>query len=282
VRSRVPDVTVRVGDRVVGTTPLEETIVIPPGAHRVEATRAGYRRFPAEVEVEHGQEREVEVELEIDPGAPPDALGRLRLALPQPASAVRLDGAVLAMEGGSATVPIGRDDLVVELPYREPVRERIEVSSDSPLELRPALRWTPEARQARLDGASSQRLWGTVLTIGGAAALAATAGMIGWNEARTGERDALRPSYDACQGTGLCSIQMEREAQDYLALDSAIGQTRWLVYGGAALAAVATGVGIGFLVSAPSDDDVDRAAGMERASLRLHIGLDGVRAHGTF
>ncbi|MBX3251447.1 MAG: PEGA domain-containing protein [Myxococcales bacterium] len=280
VRASVPDVRVRVGDRDVGTTPFAETLAVAPGVHVVTATRAGYRPFRAEARVDHGQETEVTLALELDPDAPDEALGTLRLRLPQPPSALRLDGLAIAVDAGLARVPVGRHELVIELPDREPVRERVALDAGETLELAPSLRWTPDARRARLERARTRRRVGAATLIAGALAVGTGAVVVGWNETRRGERDSLEPAFRACSpGSGLeCGLQTEQDAQRYVALDDAMRRTRMIGVGALAAGVVAAGVGAIVLARAPSERAVDDAAHRERVSLRIgvgHVAIDG-------
>ncbi len=63
VRSDFEGATVRVDADVIGETPIDEDLSLPPGRHRVEATREGYLPFLADVSIDVGVAVTTRVEL---------------------------------------------------------------------------------------------------------------------------------------------------------------------------------------------------------------------------
>ncbi len=296
IDSRVPGVTVRVDDREVGVTPLDATVRVAAGAHRVVAARAGYHTTERAVIVEPGTEASVALELSIDADADAASRGELTLALPDAAYSVAVDGAALPGEPSRLTLPVGPHDLVLDVAGRERLRQRVELSAAG-IELRPALVWTPDARAARLGAAGEQRTAGWVLLVSGAALAVAGAAVLAWNEesfASSGvreQRDVLLPQCEAwARGAPSSTCDMRFGALGLMTalgrrfdswnavssrVDARIGECDLArVLGGVAagVGAAALLVGVILVVAAPSDEAIDRSASAARAP-RVSLGL---------
>ena len=183
VTSALRDVEIQVDGQVVGRTPLDSSLSVPPGAREVRATRGGYLPFTQVVEVGMGAEAELRVELEPDLSAT-EALGTLRLRVP-PGASVSTDG--VSLDADLITLPMGDHELRVEMPDVQPFVQRVSIAPREVLELAPELRYTPAARAARQAGAASQQAAGIALAIAGGLLVAGGAGVVIWNEARREE-----------------------------------------------------------------------------------------------
>lgn len=261
VTSSTPDVLVRVDGREVGRTPLRETVAVAPGMRLVEASRLGYVTFRETVSVQVGQQTDVALRMELDPAAPPEHLGRLRLRLPEPGR-VRVDGRELTTFDDVA-VPVGVHELVAEVPGREPATLRIDVVAGAASEPQLSWRWTVEERAARVERARrGRRLGASSAAIGGAMLVAGVATLL-WNGGRDGELADLRPSYEAClEGSGmLCEGAILTEARRYESLDQSIGIVRGAMWGVLAAGAAFVAVGTLVVVRSPDEAEIDRAAG---------------------
>jgi len=290
VDSNASDVDILVDGEVVGTTPLNEELVVAPGAHEILGRRSGYLDYRERVMVEEGGAADVDLRMEIDPDASSEDLGTLALTLPDADTTLRVDGLTVAMNGGRVDLPVGRHLMVLNVEEREEVRETVEVSHASALELTPALQWTDSARRTRLDRAGNFQTIGWVFTVAGAGAALGSLAVFIWNEGTYGERNDLEELYHGSGGCwqpgelgGACRMIHGPEVDDRHnqlhgedGADSLdiwrIGSIIGLVAGVAVAAA-----GIGFLVLSPSEEEIDAGASAE-----LRVGPGRLDLVGTF
>ncbi len=270
VASTLPEVAITVDGESVGLTPLHATLPLRAGPHDVEASRLGYRAETRRVEIAEGAEAEVSFALRREPAAPPEHLGRLRLSLPDAPSLVRVDDE--PMVGADLELPIGAHHLVVEVTDRRPYEGTVRVDAGRAIEIAPALSWTLDARRVRLDAADAQRTTGVVLTIAGAAALAASLSVVIWNEAEIRATDdrIVDINYEltvpcAADFTERCQ-RLEEEGQTLAARQSDQNVIRGVSIAGVVVAAALAVPGVVLWLTAPDEDAVDAAA---RATLRL-------------
>lgn len=282
IESHVPGVEVRVDGISMGITPLDATVPVSAGAHRVEGLRDGYEPYAVEVVAADGSEARVVIQTRPDPGAPASSRAALRLAIPDPSSTLRIDGDVLPA-APSVEVPLGLHDVELRVADREPVVVRVDVPAEG-YELTPAYVWTPDARAERLSAASGQRalglagmVTGAVMLVAGAVGLGAT---LAWYEGDVAPRF---PYVQACQrivptmecAEGLMRFGFPPRAEEAFAADYASRVDTYygllgLTVTTLAVSAIATTVGVVLFATAPSDEDVDRGA---RADLTLHLEL---------
>lgn len=284
--SSAPDVEVRLGERVLGRTPLASTVPVAPGRHTVVGRRPGYREERVTVDVEAGAETEVRLEMRTDEGAPADARGQLRIHLPDSPAVVRIDGEPVLLTAGAITLPVGRHLVELEVAEREPFQTTVDVPAGEGVDLTPELLWTPAARAERAASASSTRTWGQVVTLAGIGVLAGGVGLFVWNENRIASTDReivdVQEQFDRdCPGSPNCAdleaegkrLNDERDSQDTMRL------LTWII-GGAGI--VTAGAGLVLWLGAPSDEDIDEAAHASGPSLRLRAGLGTLSLEGTF
>ena len=289
--AQVPDVEVRLDDRVLGTTPLNATIPTSAGTHTVVGTRAGYREQRLTVEVAGGAEHVVELTMEPDDEAPGSAMGELRIHLPEAPSIVRVNGEpVIPREGMLVlSLPSGRHRIEVEVAEREPHTGDIEVPAGDVLDLTPSLQWTPEARAQRVSAASTTRTWAQVLTFSGAAVLLAGVGVVGWNEGRIGDTDARIEEINdqllanGCEGGGppICDELLD-EGELLIAEQEDEERARYISWSVLGAGAVLTAIGAVLWATTPSGASIDESAHAGARSLRLRVGPGGLRLDGTF
>lgn len=311
VDSRVPGVSVVIDGSPYGLTPLDSAIALSAGSHHVEARRAGYTLFGQDVAIAPGGESHVTVVVEEDPSAPPASRGTLRLSLPSASAQVRIDS-LPADASEELALPAGLHDIEVRIAEREPYTNRVEVLAEEVYDLRPAYLWTPDARDARIGGARSQRDIGLALIIGGVAAV--VGGVAGAVAVRVDYENGLGPIITAvngpCQlGTGgwqaieaACRPALMGRAQ--LGADTATDDQTTAITTLAAAAnanlgeyyamlgvtsaiagigGVLTIVGGVMLGTAPSEHQIDAAARAARGpDLRFSLGPSSLTLSGTF
>jgi len=301
IESIIPGVEVRVDGASMGLTPLDATVPVSGGAHRVDGIRDGYVPFALEVTAEDGSETRVVIQTRPDPSALASTRAALRIALPSVSTTVRLDGEVIDA-AGALEVPVGLHDLEIRAAEREPVDARIDVVPGEGLSLEPPYAWTPDAREARVSGAEGQRTagWATIIT--GVVAMLGGAGiLIGdllWYDQSLAGPAAFQMPCAGIVGGALppaCADVLRSytgdpsaDYDDYLLITQQYEQDVPVYYallgvgaGLAGLGAVSLGVGIGLLVAAPSEDDIDRGARAE-FTLQLDLGVDHFGVRGTF
>ncbi len=299
IESVIPGVEVRVDGASLGLTPLDATVPVSAGAHRVEGTRDGYVPFALEVVAADGSETRVVVQTRPDDAAPASTRAALRIALPSASSTVRLDGEVI---DGALEVPVGLHDLEIRVAEREPIDERIDVPPGDGLSLEPAYRWTPDARQERVAAADSQRTAGIAAAITGAIAFALGAGTLVADAVWYAENvdgpsslempcagqtmGMLTPSclsaVRAFTGNPMADYDTYALIIDRYQADVSVHYTLLGVgIGLSALGAVSLGIGIALIAGAPSEADIDRGARAD-FTLELDLSPDHVGLRGTF
>lgn len=317
IASRLPGVEIRVDGASLGLTPLDSTVPLVPGPHVVEGVREGYTRFAQNVDVPAGAETTVSIVVERDPAAAASSRSTLSIDLPTASSTVRIDGELVPSEEAAFEIPIGLHDVEIHVGEREPITTRIDVETGAPYELEPVWTWTPDAREARLAAAGSQRDLGWGLAIGGGVTAllgaAAVAIAVGWRD------DHIRPfgaTVQACSDwlaampvaaaeapcraglsrfhaplTGLSDAEVRDAADSFARANASLYEDNLTAYyallsGGSILlglgvvGVVAGGVLVG---SAPDEDAIDAAARASLApTLRVSVGPGGLSLAGTF
>lgn len=273
VSTSIPEVTIEVDGQEVGVTPLESTIPLRAGEHRVLARRAGYRNEHRRVTIEEGAEAEVSFDMRRDPDAASDEVGRVQLRLPDAPYLVRVDGEV--MVGTQLELPRGSHELVLEVTDRREYRGTVRVPAGSTMVIVPPLSWTLEARRQRLAAASEQLAIGATLTALGGAVTAASLAVLLWNETEIASTDArileINAQISECIGFTRDCERLEKEGE-LLQSDQNVQN----VVRGVSIATTVFGVGLSALgatiwLTTPGEEEVDAAA-RARAALRLAPG----------
>jgi tetratricopeptide (TPR) repeat protein len=296
IESRVPGVEVRVDGVSMGITPLEATVPVGAGPHRVEGVRDGYEPFAIEVSAVEGSESRVIVQTRPDEHAA-GTRAALRLRVPDPSATLEIDGDEVSV-AATVEVPIGLHDVALRVADREPIAERIDVPIDG-YDLAPAYRWTPDARAARLGAAESQRVLGivgtvtgAVLAVGSAIGLAAT---FVWYDSDVAprfeyvqacERLVTAPMcLEGLRRYGLSAGREDQFTRDYEDRVSIYYGLLGLTITSLALSAIATSVAVVSFASAPSERDIDRSAsaGLDvSVSVSVELGPGSLGLRGRF
>ena len=283
VTASVPEVRISVDDESVGLTPLSSTLPLRAGVHRVTAERLGYQPESRRVAIEEGADTEVGFEMRRDPSPPPEAIGRVRLELPDAPYRIVVDGE--PMMGQVLDLPIGGHELTLEVTDRQPYRGTVRVPPGSLVVIVPPLAWTLDARRQRIDDAEGKRTLGWGLTIaGGALALGAMSVLI-WNETEIARADARLVQINAelavCEPMGVdirCDM-LRTEGEQLLADQGPQNAFRGVSIAGTVLGLGLGVVGLGIALGTPSSSEVDAAA---RARASLRVGPGGVSVVGAF
>lgn len=291
----LPGVAVNIDGNAVGTTPMADTLSLPPGAHVVVGRRAGYHDARASVDVREGAETTATLAPEMDLDAPAAAIGRVRLPLPHAPAHVRVDGRDVTVTDGEVELPVGPHDARIEVAERSPLHLRIDVTAEHATTVHLDLDWTPAAHAARLASAASQRTLGWVTLISGAVLAVAAGAVAIFGETNYASGGARRTRIAHCASLGFTSLAFNRECtssppapNDYDPLVAAEGRLaddtnllRAAYISGGVLGLAAITVGAVLLTSAPSDAQIDRDAG-EGVRVRFVAGLGSAGLAGTF
>lgn len=296
--TNVPGASVELDGHSLGLTPIEFPVGVPMGSHTLRITRPGYREHERIVPVAASARVVLEVELTPLETIPQGIATRLDLTLPSTSHTVRIDGQHVL--GSSLVVPYGLHDLEIEAADIEPVSRRIVIPQEPSFAFDPGYRWTEAGRQQRLAGADSQRVNGGAIMLGGGSALLIGVGLIIGREVMSSvtgldERrrqfgmggpcglDAIDP--DGCQRYLDTSTipNVERAPATFTArTNELLGIYESLLIAGAAIAGVGAVTMIGglvFILTAPSEEEIDRGTTL-RVSLEVNPG--GLTLHGQF
>ena len=304
IESTVPGVDIRVDGASMGLTPLDATVPVAAGTHRVEGVREGYLPFQLDVSAIDGSETRVVVQTSPDAGAPATSRAPLRIALPATSITLRVDGAVVE-PAAVLEVPVGLHDLEIRAAEREPIAMRVDVPPTEGLALEPSWTWTPDARASRVATADAMRVGGilavalgTLVALGGGGILVGD--FLWFDQELAGPQrlrglclndvdQMFRPARPGClPALRMLTGESEPDETHFNAVvneynsDAAIYNALLGVGGtliGLGVASIATGVAL--LVSAPSTFDIDRGARSD-FTLELDVGPTSLGVHGTF
>ncbi|MGE0790627.1 MAG: PEGA domain-containing protein [Sandaracinaceae bacterium] len=283
VETNVPDVAIAIDGEDVGHTPLQSTLPLRAGPHEVRATRPGYRAITRQVDVAQGAELALDLELTRDEAADDTVLGRVRFRLPNAPNLVRVDGEPVV--GVELELPIGPHRVEIEVTDRRPYDGTIRVRASDTLDVEPALSWTLDARQRRIDAAEQQRGIGVGLSLSGAVLFAGSLGVLVWNETEVTSTDNRVRELNAIETrcrtmvTPDCPTQVEidEEKRELSSRQDLQNIARGLSAAGVVIGTLLAVPGFVVWLMAPSEADVDSGA---RAALR--VGPGSVAIEGAF
>lgn len=171
-------VEVRLEGRRLATTPLPAPLSLPPGRHRVELARPGYRSETREVELGPGAAGQLTVTLAVDSGALAQQGGTLVLDVSEPNASVWIDGSKANL---TARLPHGPHEVRIERAGFLPFTREVNVPRGRSIAVRVELEPTPATRAAYVSRTTSQRTWGWVATGAGTAFVLGGAGFLVYN-----------------------------------------------------------------------------------------------------
>ncbi len=274
----VPGVDVQVDGRPVGRTPLDATVPVASGEHEVTGTRLGYKAARQTVQVPDGAELNVRLELVRSEHPRTDAVGRLRLRLPDAPYVLRVDEEVISTRDNLLSLPAGVHQIDIEMAERRPFSQQVTVPVGSAADIVPALEWTPDAQASRYRTARRRRRVGKGLLITGLLVAGGSGGVLGWNEREiTRTDDEILAISDECRVDCADSVRERGESlrddqsrQDVLRAVSIVG---------VALGAASMATGIVLWVATPGDREIDRKA---RFTSRVHAGPGSITWRSAF
>jgi hypothetical protein len=175
VESQVPGADVVLDGKVVGRTPIQGSLPVPPGAHELVLRRSGYREARDAVSLVGGASRTLALTPAEAPGS--TAAGTVRFRLSEPDADVVVDGKPRPDYREGLRLAAGVHDVQVSRSGFFPVQRQVLSEALATRTVAVTLEPTEETRGAQVSRATSQRrwAWATVaagaLLAGGAAAL---------------------------------------------------------------------------------------------------------------
>ena len=191
VRTDLPDAEIWLDGKRIGITPLEQSLPVEPGEHRVELKRRGYDDARDLIDVGPGATANVR----LDPRQNEDAIrtqgGLLELVGEAPDDLVlTIDGKRYGPYAGSIALAPGAHDLTIERAGFLPANIRVSIASGSTTTRDVLLDPTPETVADHNAEVALYRGLGWTFTAVGAAALAGGVGFMVWNESDISDREA--------------------------------------------------------------------------------------------
>jgi len=172
LKSRVPAAEVLVDGEHVGKTPLEATVTVPPGTHRVQVRRAGYLPAEREVTLTDGAQTDITLEPTVDKTALSTEGGWLAITSSEKQPILTVDGDEFGLIAGPVQLPAGPHRLRLESGGFIPAERDVDVPLGQSKPITIVFEPTPETRSAYVSAAESRRTWSWV-TMGVGAAIAA-------------------------------------------------------------------------------------------------------------
>jgi len=161
--------TIEIDGKVVGTVPLEDSLVLMPGKHRVKLTKRGYTVYDEEFDVGAGEA--VELEIDLLPYA-----GMVKILTAVPGATVKVDGKVEGVTPFDKDVPAGKKLITISRPdFYDEVRE-LDVRAGESYQLDIQLRPMPRKKPVDVAGGDAfyETWWfWTIVGVAGAGAAAA-------------------------------------------------------------------------------------------------------------
>jgi hypothetical protein len=176
VKSRIPGADVLVDGQGIGKTPLESTISVTPGAHKVQLKRAGYLPAEREVTLTDGAQTDIDLEPVFDKASLATEGGTLSIEASEAQPILTVDGTELGLVTGPVQLPAGPHRIRLESGGFIPAERDVDVPLALTKNITVVFEPTPETRSAYVAGAKSRRTWsGVTISLGAVIAGAGTA-----------------------------------------------------------------------------------------------------------
>jgi hypothetical protein len=180
VKTDLPDADVLIDGEKVGLTPLPGSITVAPGKRVVELRRPGYVSAQKEIALSDGASAELAFALE-EAADVPGGRGRLVLTASESEAEVTVDGRPRGPYLGPLSLVPGSHKLQVVRAGFLSTERLVSVPANGDANVKVTLVPTPETRVAYKSRNQSQRTWGWVAGIGGAAVAAGAAALVATN-----------------------------------------------------------------------------------------------------
>jgi hypothetical protein len=197
VKTHLPGADVVIDDQVVGKTPLQNSLTVAPGAHKIELRRAGYTTARGNLQLGDGAEGEVTLEPEEDPMALGTLGGRLAISPSETDPVITVDGkgrGVYSVDG--LRLMSGAHHVTIERGGFLPVDRDVTIDVGRTTSIRVLFDPTPETRATYMSKTSTQRTWGIISGLGG---LVLTGGSVGFLIYNGQQRKTAHDDEDAAE-----------------------------------------------------------------------------------
>ncbi|HEY4119706.1 MAG TPA: PEGA domain-containing protein, partial [Byssovorax sp.] len=211
VRANVAGAVVSVDGAPVGETPFASTLAVLPGAHELEAKRAGYHTARRHADVGEGSTGEVRFELEQDEGAIRAEGGDLTLTVNEPQPVVFVDGKPQASALSALHLAPGPHHVRVERAGFFPIERDVDVPTRGRVEVRVTLEPTADFRASYEKKA---RFYRTGAYVGFIAGGAVAAGGLTLALYAKSKRDEHGSNITQKQASGECTSSSPMVLQD--------------------------------------------------------------------
>jgi hypothetical protein len=266
-------------------TPLRSTLALAPGEHQIELRRDGYRPASQMVRIDLGSTADIKLEPQLDPLAAERVGGKLRVEANQPDAVVSVDGQPPVAASDALRLPAGPHHLVVTSAGFQSAELDVDVQPNATASADVRLQPTLETRQAYQSHVESRRIWGWVLTVGGAVVTGTGVGLVLVGHSKLNDANANLATVQKSMvrfGMGICDPAMQIDVNGCSAmLDDAnnrVSNAKLLtnigyVTGAVGLAGVV--VGTVLLLTGDDADHYERAPGSARVGLNGWTGPNG-------
>jgi hypothetical protein len=172
VECLLQDADVFVDEQRVGKTPLDATVTVAPGAHRVEIRRAGYSSVARSIVLQDGARGDLSMTPRLDPSALDREGGYLAIKTSETQSVVSVDGGESALLTGPLHLPAGTHRLHLERGGFLAAERDVNVPLGKITTVSVSFEPTPDTRAKYVSSAESRRIWSWA-TLGAGAVVAA-------------------------------------------------------------------------------------------------------------
>lgn len=177
----IPDVTVRVADRVVGTTPFDAPVLLEEGTHVVRFERTGYTAPKASAVVQPSAVATLRCGVRVDPQLDRTVTGKLELVVSEADARITVDG---ARSAAHTALPMGAHVLRIERHGFRTEQRTVTVQAGQVHRIDVTLTPTPEFRAEYEKRARTRRTAAWSLTVASAALAGGALGLHLWNNGR--------------------------------------------------------------------------------------------------
>jgi hypothetical protein len=204
VKTHLPGADVVVDDQIVGRTPLQRSLTVAPGQHKIEVRRAGYATARQDLLLGDGASGEVTLEPEEDRTALGTLGGTLALEASETEPVVTVDGkprGVYPADG--LRLMGGPHHVIVERGGFLPVERDVTVDAGRTTTVRVEFDPTPETRATYMGKTASQRTWAIIAGVGGLVVAGGSVGFLVWNgqQRTTAEGDLATAEFNIANHT---------------------------------------------------------------------------------
>jgi hypothetical protein len=286
VKTHLPGADLYADDQHIGTSPLAASVSLSPGVHRIDLRRSGYTTAAATVTLGDGATGEVTLEPTEDPGALVSSGGILAFDVTETAPVVTIDGQPRGVYGAPVRVAAGPHHVMVERGDFIPAERDVSVDPGKTTTLRIVLEPTPETRTRVAQRVQTQRMWGWIGVVGGAAVAAGGVALVVYDAGQRSDANAnaarlnaaIEPhSQSSCDPAAQDSSTPQYQQQCIDPINTAYGRVHdantrdYFAWSAVGVGAASVVTGVVLLVMADDPHKYDRVALGPGSGFALHV-----------